>query len=103
MVGLVAAGYKDYPQSKLYFFNDEAEWLKIDKLGHAYSAYAESMASMELWRWTGISRKKRILLGGFSGAFYQTAIETLDGFSTQWGWSWGDFTANMLGSGMLVA
>lgn len=103
MIGLYAAWYKDYPQSKFHFFNDDGEWLQVDKIGHAYSAYAESRASMELWRWTGISRKKRILLGGFSGAAYQTVIETLDGFSAEWGWSWGDFLANMTGSGMLVA
>ena len=103
MIGLYAAWYKDYPQSKFHFFNDDGEWLQMDKIGHTYSAYAESRASMELWRWTGISRKKRILLGGFSGAAYQTAIETLDGFSAEWGWSWGDFLANMTGSGILVA
>ncbi len=103
MVGLYAAWYKDYPQGKFHFFNDNAEWKGIDKLGHTYSAYAESKASMELWRWTGIDRKKRILIGGFSGAIYQTTIEILDGFSKEWGWSWGDFGANIIGSSMLVA
>jgi fluoride ion exporter CrcB/FEX len=103
MVGLYAAWYKNYPQSNFHTFNDIGEWKGIDKIGHAYSAYAESKASMELWRWTGIDRKKRIWLGGMSGAFYQTVIETLDGFSSEWGWSWGDFSANVLGSGMLVA
>ena len=103
MIGLYSTWYKDYPQSKFHFFNDNMEWLQIDKIGHAYSAYAESKASMELWRWTGISRKKRILIGGFSGAAYQTVIDTLDGFSADWGWSWGDFAANVAGSGLLVA
>ncbi len=103
MVGLYAAWYKNYPQSKFHFFNDIPEWKGIDKIGHAFSAYAESKASMELWRWTGMSRKKQIWIGGMSGAFYQTVIETLDGFSSEWGWSWGDFGANIAGSGMLVA
>jgi hypothetical protein len=103
MIGLYAAWYKNYPQSNLHSFNDNKEWLQIDKIGHAYSAYAESKASLETWRWTGIDRKKRIWIGGMSGAFYQTVIETLDGFSSQWGWSWTDFGANILGSGMLVA
>jgi hypothetical protein len=58
---------------------------------------------MELWRWTGIDRKKRIWLGGLSGAVYQTVIETLDGFSSEWGWSWGDFGANILGSGLFIS
>ncbi|WP_462255009.1 DUF2279 domain-containing protein [Ferruginibacter sp.] len=103
MVGLYAAWYKNYPQTNFHSFNDIGEWKGIDKIGHAYSAYAESKASMELWRWTGIDRKKRIWLGGMSGAVYQTVIETLDGFSKEWGWSWGDFGANILGSGILVA
>ncbi len=103
MVGLYAAWYKNYPQSSFHTFNDIGEWKGIDKIGHMYSAYAESKASMELWRWTGIDRKKRIWLGGMSGAFYQTVIETLDGFSSEWGWSWGDFSANVLGSGLLVS
>ena len=103
MIGLYAAWYKGYPQSHFHFFNDNAEWLQVDKIGHAYSAYAESRASMELWRLTGISRRKRILLGGLSGAVYQTTIETLDGFSSEWGWSWGDFAANVFGSGLLIS
>ena len=103
MVGLNAAWYKGYPRSKFHFFKDGKEWLQIDKIGHALSAYAESNASTEVWRWTGISRKKRIILGGLSGAAYQTIIETLDGYSAEWGWSWGDFTANMVGSGIFTA
>ena len=103
MAGLYSAWYKDYAQSGLHAFNDLSEWKQVDKIGHVYSAYIESKLSMEMWRWTGISRKKRIWLGGLSGAVYQTVIETLDGFSSQWGWSWGDFGANVIGSGMFIA
>lgn len=103
MVALYSAWYKNYPQSGFHTFNDNKEWLQVDKVGHLYSSYIESRASMELWRWTGIDRKKRIWIGGMSGAFYQTVIEVLDGFSAEWGWSWGDFATNILGSGVLVA
>ncbi|NOT51131.1 MAG: DUF2279 domain-containing protein [Chitinophagaceae bacterium] len=103
MIGLYSAWYKDYPQTSFHSFNDWPEWKQVDKVGHLYSAYVESRGSMELWRWTGIDRKKRIWIGGMSGAFYQTVIEVLDGFSAEWGWSWADFGANILGSGMLVA
>ncbi|MEI2711499.1 MAG: hypothetical protein V9E96_21185 [Chitinophagaceae bacterium] len=44
-----------------------------------------------------LPRKQRIWVGGLSGVAYQTMIETLDGFSQDWGWSWGDFTANVIG------
>lgn len=103
MIGLYSAWYKDYPQSSFHFFNDNKEWKQVDKVGHMYSAYIESKGSMELWRWAGLSDKKRIWIGGLSGAMYQTVIETLDGFSSEWGWSWGDFTANCIGSGLLVS
>jgi uncharacterized protein YfiM (DUF2279 family) len=103
MIGLYAAWYSKYDQTGFHVFNDFPEWKQVDKAGHLYSAYIESRASMEMWRWTGIDRKKRIWIGGMSGAVYQTVIEVLDGFSEGWGWSWGDFSANILGSGMLVA
>ena len=103
MIALYTTWYKNYPQSKFHVFNDLPEWKQMDKTGHAYSAYAEGKASMELWRWTGLDRKKRIWIGGMSGALYQTVIETLDGFSSEWGWSWGDIAANFAGSGLLVA
>jgi hypothetical protein len=36
------------------------------------------------------------------GVIHQSTIEILDGFSAQWGWSWGDFTDNTLGSALLI-
>ncbi|HNF37373.1 MAG TPA: DUF2279 domain-containing protein [Chitinophagaceae bacterium] len=103
MVALSAAWYKGYPKSSFHFFDDHKEWMQVDKVGHFYSAYVESTASSDLWKWTGINRKTRIWLGGLSGAVYQTVIETLDGFSAEWGWSWSDFAANILGSGTFIA
>lgn len=103
LYGLSKEWYANYPKSKFHSFNDNSEWLQIDKVGHMYGAYIESRASMELWRWTGIGRKQRIWIGGLSGAVYQTVIEVLDGHSAEWGWSWGDFSANVFGSGVLIA
>ena len=103
LVGLNAEWYAKYPRSGFHFFNDDAEWLQVDKVGHAYSAYTESRASMEAWRWAGLPRKERIWLGGLSGVAYQSIIEVLDGFSSQYGFSPGDFAANIFGSGMFIA
>lgn len=103
MIGLNAAWYSNYDKTSFHTFNDNMEWLQVDKVGHMYSAYIESRASMEVWRWTGIERKKRIWYGGLSGFVFQTMIEVLDGFSTEWGWSWGDFGANVLGSAALIS
>ena len=103
MTALYAAWYKDYPQSKFHAFNDWEEWRQMDKIGHAYSAYTMSKFSMEMWRSTKLDRKKRIWIGGITGALYQTVIEVLDGFSSQWGWSWGDIGANIIGSAGIIA
>lgn len=95
--------YSQYPQTKFHFFNDNDEWLQVDKAGHMYSAYLESKATSELWRWAGLPRKKRIWLGGLSGVAFQSVIEILDGFSSEYGFSTGDFAANMLGSGLFIS
>lgn len=103
LYGLSQAWYKDFPKSKFHSFNDSKEWLQVDKVGHFFGAYIESRASTELWKWTGMDRKKYIWIGGLSGAAYQTVIEVLDGHSADWGWSWSDFGANLLGSGTYIA
>jgi len=102
LVYLNEAWYKDYPRSSFHFFNDNGEWLQVDKVGHMFGAYIESRASYELWKWAGVSRNKSIWLGGLSGVAYQSVIEILDGFSAQWGFSWGDFSANVLGSAVFI-
>ena len=102
-IGFNSAWYSQYPRSKFHFFNDNAEWLQVDKAGHIYGAYIESFASYEMWRWSGLPRKQRIWAGGLSGVAYQSIIEILDGFSSEYGFSWGDFSANILGSGLFTA
>ncbi|MEO6683631.1 MAG: DUF2279 domain-containing protein [Ginsengibacter sp.] len=103
MIALNALWYKNQPRSSFHFFNDNDQWLQMDKAGHVYSAYVASNASMEMWRWAGLERNKRIWLGGLGGVAYQSIIEILDGFSSEYGFSVGDFATNMLGSGIFVA
>lgn len=103
LIGLNAIWYSKYPRSSFHFFNDDAEWLQVDKAGHVYSAYTESKATMEAWRWAGLSRKKSIWIGGLSGFAYQSIIEILDGFSSEYGFSPGDLTANILGSALFIS
>lgn len=103
MIALYRSWYLNFPRSKFHTFNDFPEWKQTDKAGHLYSAYIQSSASTDLWKWAGMNRKTRIWVGGLSGTVYQTAIEILDAYSTDWGWSWGDFGANLLGSGTYIA
>lgn len=103
MVALSELWYKNQPRSGFHFFNDNKEWLQMDKVGHVYTAWKVSNASMEMWRWAGLPRKKRILWGSVGGLAYQSVIEIMDGFSAEYGFSVGDFMANALGSGLFVA
>jgi len=102
MIILNQAWYADYPRSSFHTFNDNQEWLQVDKAGHAWSAYQISRTSMASWKWAGLNRKQQIWIGGLAGAVFQTVIEIQDGFSAEWGWSWGDFAANCFGSGLLI-
>jgi hypothetical protein len=102
MTGLYQLWYKKYPQSKFHFFNDNDEWLKMDKMGHFTTAYYISKAGYGSLKWTGLSENKSILYGGGIGIFYLTVVEILDGFSSQWGFSPGDMTANTLGSSLFI-
>jgi hypothetical protein len=103
LVGLNAIWYAKYPRSSFHFFNDNKEWQQIDKVGHIYSAYTESKVTMEAWRWAGLPREKSIWIGGLSGVAYQSIIEILDGFSSEYGFSSGDFAANILGSALFIS
>ncbi len=102
LIALDKAWYSQYPRRSLHTFNDWAEWKQIDKLGHIYGTYIQGKTSMELWRWAGANRKTRIWAGGLTGTVFQTLIEYMDGRSTDWGWSWSDVGANILGSAWLV-
>lgn len=102
MVALYSNWYKNYPQTSFHFFNDNNEWKQVDKVGHSYSAYVEAFASMEMWRWAGMQKRKSAWIGGLSALAYQSVIETMDGFSSEWGWSWGDMGANLFGIGLLI-
>src|SRR3954465_6681452 len=45
--------YSDYNTGQFHFFNDNKEWLQMDKLGHAFSAYHSGRLMMDAFRWAG--------------------------------------------------
>ena len=98
IIGLNSLWYKDYPRSKFHFINDNAEWNKMDKVGHMTTSYYMGVAGIEAYKWAGFKRNKAIWYGGLSGSLFLTAIEILDGYSEQWGASKGDLVANTTGS-----
>lgn len=103
LIALNQAWYANYPRSSFHFFDDNGEWLHVDKIGHGWTAYNTGKVSAAMWKWTGLSQKKAAIVGGLSGTAYLTVIEILDGFSKQWGFSWGDMTANLMGSGLFIS
>lgn len=99
---LSQAWYKGYARTGFHTFNDDKEWLQVDKAGHIWSAYTEGNANAAMFRWAGLSQRQSIMYGGLSGWVYQTVIEFLDGHSAEWGWSWGDMIANSIGTSLLI-
>ncbi|AXY74849.1 DUF2279 domain-containing protein [Paraflavitalea soli] len=99
-IALNKAWYADYPKESFHFFNDNSEWQQMDKAGHVWTAYQMSRASGALWKWAGFSASRSAWLGGISGVAYQSIIEIQDGFSSEWGFSWGDMAANITGSAL---
>jgi hypothetical protein len=102
LTGLYFAWYRNYPQSSFHLFNDDNEWLQMDKCGHTMTSYYISRIGYESYRWSGVERKKAIYLGGLLGFAYMLNIEILDGFSSAWGFSLGDLSANTIGSLIFV-
>ena len=96
------AWYKDYAKRPLHSFNDSREWLQVDKIGHAWSAYHITKGSASLWKWSGLPEKKAMVIGGISSLGYLTIIEFLDARTVKWGWSWADMAANIFGSGLYI-
>ncbi len=98
LIGLQSLWYNDYPQSSFHLFNDNAEWLQMDKAGHVMTSYSVGRVGIGLMKWSGVERKKAIWYGGMLGSVFLTTVEILDGYSSQWGFSISDLTANTAGS-----
>lgn len=83
-------------------FNDNGEWLQMDKVGHATTSYAISRGEYELFRWSGVNERASVLTGGLIALLYQTTIEVFDGRSEGWGFSKGDIAANLTGVALFM-
>lgn len=103
MGALYTTWYKPYSTGKFHTFNDWHEWEGVDKLGHALTAYQLSHYGREALYWTGMNNTQSTLYGAGYAMLYQTTIELMDGYSSGWGFSWGDMAANTLGAGLYTA
>ena len=100
--GLVLTWYKGYEWTPFHTFNDNAEWMQIDKWGHAYTAYNQSAFGYHAMRWAGVPKKKALLLGGTWGIILQTPIEIIDGLNEGYGFSVPDAVANVSGTTLFL-
>lgn len=95
--------YSNYTKSNFKTINDNAEWLQIDKAGHGFSAYHIGNASINSLKWCGLSRKNQLVYGATSGFIFLSAVEIMDGYSRNWGFSAGDIAANASGTALLIS
>lgn len=102
MIGLSQVWYKNVPKAKFHTFNDCSSWLQMDKVGHTYTSNKISLLTGDLFKWSGIKPKKSALFGSLIGFGYQSTFEFFDAYSEDWGYSWCDMGANLLGSGIYL-
>ncbi|MEC3907660.1 DUF2279 domain-containing protein [Tamlana sp. 2201CG12-4] len=102
LIGLNQLWYADYDRSKFHTINDNKEWLQMDKFGHAFTSYQIGKHGAQLLDWSGVRKKDQLLYGATLGFTFLTAVEVLDGYSKEWGFSWGDVMANAAGTGLYI-
>jgi hypothetical protein len=103
IIGLSELWYSDSPSQPFQFFNDNAEWKQVDKLGHFFSGYHFSYGTSKALRSCGLPEKKAALWGSLTGFFVMLPIEVFDGFSEAYGASTGDVLANTAGASLFLA
>jgi uncharacterized protein YfiM (DUF2279 family) len=102
LIGLNELWYADYERSKFHLVNDNDAWLQMDKFGHAFTSYQLGKHGAQLLNWSGVSKTDQLIYGGTLGFVFLTAVEILDGYSEEWGFSWGDVAGNAAGSALYI-
>ncbi len=102
LIGLNQLWYADYEKSALHAINDNNEWLQLDKFGHVFSSYQLGKFGADALQWSGVNKKGQLIYGGTLGFVFLSTVEIFDGYSEEWGFSWGDVAANGLGTGLYI-
>ena len=103
LVGLNQLWYADYPKSDFHTINDNSEWLQMDKFGHVFSSYHLGSFGADALKWSGVSKKSQLIYGATLGFVFLSSVEVFDGYSSQWGFSFGDLAANASGTVLYVS
>ena len=101
-VGLYTAWYEDSEARGFRTIDDTREWEGMDKLGHVYTTYSYAAYANQGLEWSGVPKRKRLILSAATSMVLQSTVEVFDGLSPDWGFSWADMGANALGAGVFV-
>ena len=102
LIGLNSLWYSKETQEAFHLFDDSRNWMQMDKMGHMMSSYELSRNMTEVYEWAGMSRRRGALLASFISFAYMSAIEIMDGHSSEWGFSISDMGANLAGIGCFL-
>jgi uncharacterized protein YfiM (DUF2279 family) len=94
--------YKQNGFERFSFQNDNRHWQQMDKAGHLMTAFQLGEFGIQIMRWAGAGEDRAIWHGGLSGLLFLTGMEIFDGFSTGYGFSWGDQLANVAGTALVT-
>lgn len=75
-----------------------------DKLGHAFSFYVSTRLMTRALEWAGEERDRAIWTAGLTSAGVSLAVEIMDGYTLEYGFSREDLIMNLagIGTGMLL-
>jgi len=102
LIGINQLWYANFDKSPFHTINDSNDWLQMDKIGHAMSAYYVGKISMNALDWAGESKKNQLLYGATLGFAFLSTVEIFDGYSEEWGFSTADIIANATGTSLLI-
>lgn len=96
LLGLSTAWYKD-GREHFKFFDDDDEWLQMDKVGHVTTTYNLTLIIADQYRYAGLERKKAAFRSATITFLYMGMVELFDGFAKGYGFSPSDMVANEIG------
>src|ERR1035437_5737540 len=79
-IGLSYLWYSGFPRSSFHLFNDQKEWLQMDKFGHCFSTYWIARSNFKLLQWADASDNVALWGGIASSWLFISTIEVFDGF-----------------------
>jgi len=98
LVGLGTLWYDDAEKTSFHFFNDNAEWKQVDKVGHFFTAFYFSYGTSKALQWCAVPERKSDLIGAITGFALLVPIEIMDGKSSAYGASVGDLAFDAAGA-----